>query len=230
MMFLFRILIENEAMKLQIEHLKSEVDKLQKKYGSSSHCAIYGAGCAKNPKILFLFMNPTARNFSAVSDWKGIRAPWIGTKNIWKMFFALDFLEKDIFNKIQKENRDVWNEQFAYNLYCELGKKSLYITNLAKCTQIDARALKNDVFKNYLQNTLEEIYLVNPAYIFSFGNQVSSILLNKNIKVSEYKKGVAEILNIKDKHFNVYPVYYPVGQGMRNFGKAIKRIKKVAKI
>lgn len=210
-------------MKLQIEHLKGDVDKLQKKYGSSLHSAIYGAGCIKNPKILFLFMNPTARNCSALLDWNGIRAPWIGTKNVWKIFFALDFLDQDVFNKIQKE-RNVWNEDFAHHLYGELEKKSLYITNLAKCTQTDAKALKNDVFRSYLQNTLEEIYLVNPTLIISFGNQVSSVLLSKNIKVSEYENRAAERLTIKDRDFNVYPVYYPVGQGMRNMGKAIKRI------
>ncbi len=172
-------------------------------------------------------MNPTARNFSAVLDWEGIRAPWIGTKNVWKIFFALGFLEKDIFNKIQNGGKDIWNERFALNLYNELSKKFLYITNLAKCTQTDAKTLKNDVFRNYLQNTLEEIYLVNPTRIISFGNQVSSILLDKNIKVSEYENRDAETLVIKDKKFNVYPVYYPVGQGMRNMGKAIKRIKNI---
>jgi len=87
-------------MQLQIEHLKKNVDQLQKKHGSKSHYAIYGAGCIKNPKVLFLFMNPTSRNYSTELDWKGIRAPWIGTKNIWKMFFQLEFLEEDTFNKI----------------------------------------------------------------------------------------------------------------------------------
>jgi len=212
-------------MKLQLEHLRGEVDNLQKKYGSFNHNAIYGAGCIKNPKILFLFMNPTARNYSAISSWKGIRAPWIGTKNIWKMFHALGLLKESTFNKIQEGGKDIWSEQFAGNLYSELSKKSLYITNLAKCTQVDSRALKNDVFRSYLQNTLEEIYLVNPTNIISFGNQVSSILLNKNIKVSEYEGRGAEVLNIRDKKFNVYPVFYPVGQGMRNIKKAIDRIK-----
>ncbi len=135
---------------------------------------------------------------------------------------------EDIFDKTQNQDKYIWSEQFALNLYNELRKKSLYITNLAKCTQTDARVLKNDVFRNYLKNTLEEIYLVNPAHIVSFGNQVSSILLNKNIKVSEYEDKNAEKLTIKDKNFNVYPVYYPVGQGMRNMGKAIERIKNIA--
>lgn len=213
-------------MKLQIECLKKRADKLQKQYGSRAHRAICGAGCVSNPKILFLFMNPTARNCSALPDWKGIRAPWIGTKNIWKLLLGVGILEKDIFNKTQNSNA-AWNESFANSLYAKLGKKSLYITNLAKCTQIDARALPNSVFKNYLKDTLEEIHTVNPKHIISFGNQVSSILLNKKIKVSDYKDGQSELLCIKNKYFNVYPVYYPVGQGMRNINKAIDRIKNI---
>lgn len=216
-------------MKLQIEHLKKDADKLQKKYGSKKHRAIYGAGQISNPEILFLFMNPTARNLSANPNWKGLRAPWIGTKNIWKMLRLLNFIDKKIFNKITGNEKNIWSENFAGNLYAHLCKKSLYITNLAKCTQIDARALKNEVFKNYLHNTLEEIYSINPKRIISFGNQVSSILLGKNIKVSEYDNGEAEILNIKGKKFLVHPVYYPVGQGMRNLHKAVKRIKNITK-
>jgi hypothetical protein len=60
---------------LQIEHLKKDIDKLQKIYGNSELNAIYGAGCIHNPKILFLFMNPTARNISAFLEWRGLRAP-----------------------------------------------------------------------------------------------------------------------------------------------------------
>jgi len=74
-------------------------------------------------------------------------------------------------------------------------------------------------------NTLEEIYEIDPEIIISFGNQVSSILLDKKITVSNYKKLERENLVIKDKQFEVYPCYYPVGQGMRNIKKAINRIK-----
>ncbi len=214
-------------MDIQVEKIKKEADRLHTKYGSKNHQAVYGAGCVKSPKILFLFMNPTARNCSSELGWKGIRAPWIGTKNIWKMFYELGLLDKQTFNKIQKGGRNVWNENFAGDLYTKLSKKHLYITNLAKCTQIDARALKNDIFRNYLQNTIKEIYLINPTRIITFGNQVSSILLNKSIKVSEYENREVETLKINGKTFNVYPVYYPVGQGMRNMSKAIRRIKRI---
>lgn len=140
-------------MKLQIEYLKKDVDKLQKLYGNLELKSIYGAGCISSPEILFLFMNPTAKNISALPNWKGIRAPWIGTKNIWKLFHALNILAYDTFCEIQENGCEIWTEEFAENIYDSLNKKSVYVTNLAKCTQDDARALKTlraDIF-DYLE-------------------------------------------------------------------------------
>ncbi|MBI2475600.1 hypothetical protein HYV69_04240 [Candidatus Uhrbacteria bacterium] len=213
-------------VKLQLDHLKKDIDKLQKLHGNPKLSAVYGAGCICKPNILFLFMNPTARNISSFPQWKGLRAPWIGTKNIWKLLNSLGILDNQTF-KIIQSGSSVWTCDFAFAVYNELNKKSIYITNLAKCTQNDARALKNGVFKEYLINTLEEIYMINPLKIISFGNQVSSILLNKRIQVSDYERNEKEILKLKNKIFDVYPVYYPIGQGMRNINKAINRINSV---
>ena len=168
--------------KLQLDHLKKDADRLQNLYGNPKLNAIYGTGCVQNPKLLFLFMNPTARNISSFPEWDGLRAPWLGTKNIWKLLYSLKILDDTIFQKTQEGPRDIWTKDFAFNLYNELSKKSVYITNLAKCTQDDARSLKDKIFEAYLLITLEEIYAINPVMVISFGNQVSSILLGKKIR------------------------------------------------
>jgi len=120
---------------------------------------------------------------------------------------------------------DDWTEEFAEQLYTEIAKKKVYITNLAKCTQADARPLKDKVFKDYLAYTREEITVLKPKNIITFGNQVSSIVLEKPIKVSEYKNKDHEIFTINKAQYKVYPTFYPVGQGMRNMPKAIERIQ-----
>ena len=75
---------------------------------------------------------------------------------------------------------------------------------------------------------LREILLINPKKIITFGNQVSSILLGKPVKVGNYdKKSSGELLRINDKKFFVYPTYYPVGQGIRNMNLAISRIEEI---
>lgn len=211
---------------MQVEKIKKDIDKLQSLYGDCSLASIYGAGCIKNPKVMFIFMNPTGKNVSAYPTWKGLRAPWLGTKNVWNIFYNLGFISKNNFQKVRDLKPTQWTEKFSFEIYSELSKNKVYITNLAKCTQIDARPLKDKIFRNYLDIIFEEVLSIDPKFIISFGNQVSSILLGKKILVGSYKNS-NEILNIKGKKFKIYPVHYPVGQGMRNMPLAIKRIKSI---
>jgi len=215
---------------LQIKALHNELDVLNNKFGDVALQAIYGAGEIKSPNLMLIFMNPTARNISAHKTWQGLRAPWIGTKEVWKMIRSLNIIsDPKILNKVIDLKPEQWDETLAFELYSELAQNSIYITNIAKCTQIDARALPNSTFKAYLPSMLEEIYLVNPRSIICFGNQVSSILLSKPVSVSNYKETEHEILMAKGKKFTVYPTYYPVGQGMRNMPKAVLRLHSLKK-
>jgi len=45
--------------------------------------------------------------------------------------------------------------------------------------------------------------------------------------VSEYTKNDHELLTVKNDSYNVYPTFYPVGQGMKNMPKAIQRIQDI---
>lgn len=65
-----------------LEDLNKKYAKLQNKYGNKNLDSIYNGGCVTNPKICFVFMNPTAKNIASNKNWKGLKAPWIGTKNI----------------------------------------------------------------------------------------------------------------------------------------------------
>ena len=148
---------------MTVKELNKEYDKLQYKYGAKELNSIYNGGCELNPDILFIFMNPTGRNIASYKEWNGRRSPWIGTKNIWKLFYILNLLYK-------------------------------------------------------------EIEIIKPKKIICFGNQVSSIFLGENINVSKcrkqiYKKDVSNII------YDVYPVFYPVGNGMMNIDKAIEDLK-----
>jgi len=208
---------------LQVTDLHKEFDILQKKFGCPSLSSIYGTGCTTFPNIMFIFMNPTGRNISSIQSWKGIRAPWIGTKQVWDMFLELGFLQEDIYKKIKSYKPEEWSEEFVESVYQDISHRGGYITNLAKCTQIDARPLKDSVFREYLDLMYREIEVVNPQKIVSFGNQVSSVLLGKNISVSNYQNDEKEVLN----GYDIYPTYYPVGQGRRNMPLAIRRIKMI---
>ena len=212
---------------MQLKELHKEIDNLQKKFGANGLSSVYGAGCIKKPKIMMIFMNPTGRNVSANPNWSGIRAPWLGTKNVWRMLKELNIISDTTCKYINSFRSNDWTENFAEKVYKEIENNKIYITNLAKCTQKDARPLPNRVFNEYLKSIYKEISLIKPKYIVTFGNQVSSILLGKNISVSKYTKDISETLEIFGQHFRIYPTYYPVGQGQRNLPLATKRIKTI---
>jgi len=213
---------------MQVTNLIKAFDKLQSIYGDENLDSIYGAGEIDNPKLCLVFMNPTGRNVSSNKNWKGLKAPWIGTKNVWKMFYQLGLFDEAFYNEIDSKKPNDWDYQFSEKVYKKVKETSIYITNLSKATQIDARPLKNDVFKKYLAFFNNEINCVNPKIIITFGNQVSSVLLNKNIKVSEYRKKY-ELVDVNGVKVKVFPVYYPVGQGMRNIKKAKEDIDWIIK-
>lgn len=192
----------------QINELHPEFDSLQIKYGDTNLNSIYGAGNINKPEVMFIFMNPTGRNIASNPDWKGLRAPWIGTKQVWDIFSNLSLLSVDVFNKIKAKKPEEWDLEFAKEVYKDIHNHNIYISNLAKCTQIDARPLSDKVFKDYLELMYKEIEIVNPKRIVTFGNQVSSIILKKNISVSNYIDGLEKLSLSKD--YSVYPTYYPV--------------------
>lgn len=209
---------------MKLEDLKPEYDKLQKKYGAKELDSIYNGGCTENPDICFVFMNPTGRNIASSKEWRGRKSPWIGTKNIWDLFYALDLMNEEIYRKIKTLKPNEWTEEFADKVYDDVKNHNFFITNLGKCTQVDARVLPDSVYQEYLELLKKEIEIVNPKVVVLFGNQVSSIVLNRKISVSQCRKELF-IDKINDKEYKFYSVYYPVGNGRFNIDKSIEDIK-----
>ena len=209
---------------MKIEDLKKEYDKLQLEYGAKELDPIYNGGCENNPDICFMFMNPTGKNVASLKTWTGRKSPWIGTKNIWKLFKEVSLLSENTYKDIQSKKPKDWECEFSDYVYEELTNNKIFITNLGKCTQIDARPLSDEVLKKYLELLFKEIDIIRPKVIITFGNQVSSIILNNKISVSENRKVCHELVVGKNK-YKVYPVYYPVGNGIFNIDKSIEDIK-----
>lgn len=209
---------------MKIKDLNKKYDQMQKKYGAKDLSSIYNGGCENNPNICFVFMNPTGRNIASELSWKGRRSPWIGTKNIWKLFYQIDLLDEKIYQEIQKRKGKEWNEEFADVVYQDVENKKYFITNLGKCTQVDARPLSDSILKEYLNLLYKEIDIIKPKKIITFGNQVSSIFLKEKITVSQWRKKKTKIM-INKNEYEVYPVYYPVGNGMRNIDLVIEDLK-----
>ena len=212
---------------MQIYSLHQEIDRLHRKFGHPRLCAIYGAGCVLRPRLMLIFMNPTARNVSANPAWTGIRAPWLGAKNIWQLFYRLNWLPEKLYQEIQNKKPAEWTTEFAEKLYRQLRQNKIYLTNLAKCTQADARPLANQIFKDHLEILCQEINLIKPKSIITFGNQVSSLVLGRTIKAGSYEGKKHEFYRLANRPVKIYPAFYPVGQGRRNLPLVIRRIRQI---
>ena len=208
---------------MHLDKLKNEYEKMQQIYGDKTLKSINFGGCDKNPDICFVFMNPTSKNIASDPSWKGIRAPWIGTKNIWDLFVATNLFDIDIYNEIKNKKAIEWDKEFAEKVYSEVKRNKIFITNLGKCTQIDARPIQNSIYERYLSLLEKEIEIVNPKVIILFGNQVSSVFLKEKISVSQCRKKEF-IKNINGKEYKCYSIFYPVGNGRFNIDKSIEDI------
>ena len=209
---------------MRIEDLNKEYDKLQLKYGAKELDSIYNGGLEENPDICFVFMNPTGRNIASEKSWKGRKSPWIGTKNIWDLFYSVGLQDEKIYKKIKSIKGTEWTEEFADEVYEDVKKHKYFITNLGKCTQVDARPLPDKIYKEYLSLLEKEIEILNPKVIILFGNQVSSIVLGEKISVSNVRKKLFKKI-INGKEYDAYSIYYPIGNGRFNIDKSIEDIK-----
>lgn len=209
-----------------MEELTKEFDKLQTKYGSKNLDSVYGCGEKNNPRVALVFMNPTKRNIATSKSWTGLKAQWLGTKQIWDFLVKCNLFTSKINEEIKTKKPSDWTEEFCEYVYSEVKKQGVWITNLAKCTQDDARPLPDAVFLKYKDLLKKELSIVNPKKIIFFGNQVASIMLGSKVSVSLVRKKVFK-LNIEDKEYESYAVYYPVGNGRFNQPKAVEDIKAI---
>ena len=116
-------------------------------------------------------MNPTKRNIASKKTWNGLRSPWIGTKNIWDLFKDISVIDETIYKEIRLKKPNDWDSSFVDKLYKEITNKKVFITNLAKCTQIDARPLPDEVLKKYLDLLFKEINIIKPKINYNFWKQ-----------------------------------------------------------
>jgi len=112
---------------MQLEDLIIEYDKLQTKYGDKELDSIYNGGCSKNPNLCFVFMNPTRRNIASSKEWNGLKSPWIGTKNVWDLFYCLSLIDDSYYQKIRSMKGSEWSEEFAEELTNMLSLRNILL-------------------------------------------------------------------------------------------------------
>jgi len=216
-------------MTKQLNLLWKEVSKLDRELNhNNSLKPILGCGKKEKPKFMFLFINPTKRNVSSNPNWKGLRAPFIGTKNVWKVFYKAGLFEDELMKSIEHNER--WSYEFANDVYRYMEGNDFYLTNIVKSTKNDASQPKSKEINLFIPLLKKEIEIVKPRYIICFGLIPFNSLIKEKIKLSNYfdtftktRELISYDLNINAFKTKVIPCYFPVGRG--NPKKAIELLK-----
>lgn len=202
-----------------LNELWEEVERINKEnFPNNNLNPILGNGKLKNPKIMFVFINPTAKNISSSSTWKGPRFPFIGTKQIWRIFHKAGMFDSDLLSYIE-DNKE-WSLDFTNNVLDYLINNSYYITNIVKWTGHDATLPNSEKIKLFLPILEKEIEIVKPEFIVTFGLIPFENLTKTKIKLSDYylkmmkdKKPSYFERKFGSHNTKIIPCYFPVGRG-----------------
>lgn len=199
-----------------------------KYYPNNPLMPIVGHGKTYKPKIMFVFINPTVKNITSSPNWTGFRAPFIGTKQVWRVFHKAGLLQSSLINQINQKKPDDWNLDFAKEVYQDLTKQSFYFTNIVKWTGSNADLPNAEKTKLFLPLLKEEIDIVKPDYILTFGLIPFTYLTNEKLKMKDYYE---KAMKNKKLHYyeteygKVIPCYFPVGRG--NPKRAVEILKMI---
>lgn len=210
---------------MQIKVLK-QLQLLYSKFDACSRCKkeqnplkhILGGGMSQNPKYLFLFINPTYHNISSHAEYQGThRYPFLGVRYFWKLMSEAGIIKPEIVQDIYASG---WKVEHENAIEQNLRDQNIYITNLVKCTQPHAEVPTSQVIAEDLELLHQEIRLVNPECIITFGKLPTKIITGEDIKLLDRLEAVRnnaskpmKSLMIEGKIFDVLPCYFPVGRG-----------------
>lgn len=190
----------------------------EKHFPENDLMPVLGNGKNSQPKVMFVFINPTAKNISSNKNWRGPRFPFIGTKQIWRVFHQAGLFDDELMNKIN--NSGYWSLEFTDKVLDFLKGSSFYFTNIVKRTGKDATLPNSEKIKLFLPILEREIGIVQPEYIVTFGLIPFENMAKQKIKLNDYYSKT-----IKDKKLDFYevefgdfktkviPCYFPVGRG-----------------
>ena len=203
---------------MKIEDLKVKYDLLQNKYGDKSLDSIYNGGCENNPDICFVFMNPTGRNIASLKSWKGRKSPWIGTKNIWALFYNIGLLDENIYSQIREIKGKDWTYEFADKVYANVLAITLKTKDFRDLShQKKLSNATNNTIEIYqeVMNLLDNLNITIP--IRNIGMRLGDLQKDKKEQMSLFNKKdsqddkimkIMDDINLKYKETKIMPAIF----------------------
>lgn len=208
-----------------LDDLWQQVNELNKKhFPKNDLMPILGNGKTFKPKIMFVFINPTKKNISSDQKWAGPRFPFIGTKQVWRIFHRAGLFDDKLMHDIN--NSSTWSVDFTNEVLEFIKKKEFYITNIVKWTGHDATLPDSEKINLFLPILEKEVEIIQPEYIVTFGLIPFEKLTKQKINLSEYYNNIMENKKLTFYNYSsskIIPCYFPIGRG--NPKKAVEILK-----
>ncbi len=217
-----------------LDELWNIVDEINTRHFPENNLRpILGDGHQSQPKIMFVFINPTHVNSSSDKNWIGPRYPFLGTKPLWRILHKAGLFDDHLIVKIN--NSKNWSLELSHEVLAFLKSKSLYLTNIVKWTGQDASLPNSEKINLFLPLLEKEIELVQPKHIVTFGLIPFENITRQKIKLKDYYYQIMQEqkLTYYNQEFNgfktkIIPCYFPVGRGDPK--KAVEILKFVSNL
>lgn len=180
-----------------------------------------GGGQARRPAQMFVFINPTVRNASTAPDWPHARYPFVGTRHLWRVLYRAGWLPPELMAQV--EDTKVWDGALTRRMHDWLSGQSLYMTNLVKRAGHDAALPNAELVRLFLPYLLEEIRLVQPLRIVTFGLMPFTALSDAKIRLGDMHKAAMMTGQLVDhaprasldlpNNTRITPLHFPIGRG-----------------
>ena len=181
------------------------------------HRHVPGAGCTDQPDLMFVFINPTVRNFTAQQEWPGAPVPFAGNPKLWQILAEAGWVRKELPVEMVALGR---TQTMVAGLVEEARRQRIYLTNAVKCVD-DGSKLPAAERVTAAWHWLEtEIALVRPRQIVALGLIPFRALTGQDVRlVDELWAAQHEEVRsyasrpIAGTIYPVFPCYFPTGRG-----------------
>ena len=204
---------------LKLQKLFRRIEKCErcKKQGNPLR-HIFGGGRFVKPKYFFLFINPTHKNRSSHPRYRGKRRyPFIGVRHFYRELAEAGFVDRKLVADIYERGWELADEE---KIERSLRAKGVYISNFVKCAQPNPLNPSRKRMREALPLLAEELKLVNPRYVVTFGLLPLGLLTETELRLKDIlarvKSGTYAPLRsvpLGGRTYPLLPCYYPLGHG-----------------
>lgn len=215
-----------ESIKLQ--ELYRTIDKCDFCMASGNKLQhIHGFGTI-NPKFMLIAINPTYRNLSSHPDYKGPRFPFIGVRQFWRVLGEGGLIRKSVANKLPA--RSNWRDLDTRNVQNEILNSNIFLTNVVKCCYNHSKYPPKEVIDKHVEFLAQEIKILKPQIIITFGALTFDLLTKKSLHLSKYwqSEGIQKYYDVlSGLSIPVIPCYFPIGRGKPQ--EAVRVLQKLSR-